>query len=90
MNVHLSLFRALGIVTTVRELTRRRMKCRSVPTVLKNCYRRNNNCLQSGKGHEPTSCGEVMARTTREHPPAIAQPTRCASQWRLPWLQNCD
>jgi hypothetical protein len=31
-----------------------------------------------------------MARTRRADPPAIAQPTRCASQWILPSLQKPD
>ena len=31
-----------------------------------------------------------MALTRREQPPAIAQPTRWASQWKLPALQNVD
>ena len=76
----------------VSSLVARRTGDRGVPTVIENSDSRDDHGLRSRGRYEP-GCffgQRMVALTTTVHPPAIAQPIRCASQWVLPVVQNED
>jgi len=79
MDVHLPLLRGLGIVTRVCELPRSRTQDCGIPTVVEDSNSRDDHSLRPRKRKFLGPEREV-ARTRRADPPAIAQPTRCASQ----------
>jgi hypothetical protein len=91
-DVHLSLFRSFGIITGVYELTRRTSGERTWHTDNVGGQLRQRSTLS--ERNESPGClaqtGRVMRLTRAVHPPAIAQPTRCASQCKLPEVQNFD
>jgi len=76
----------------VSSLVERRTQDRGIPTVIENRDSRDDDGLRSGGRYESGGFfgQSMMTLTTAEHPPATAQPIRCASQWRLPEVQNDD